>query len=304
MRQNKPGLFLGLVQCLYCLAFFALSNCYLFLRGRLWLLAPAILGLCLIGCFAGLRCLPDAPVGRKICCHGNTLLVVFYGSVAASVVFHALALLRVIPCETKPLIYSAIYCTVCHFILFWNGIACVYLTSHRLGVKLRVVGVLCGWIPVVNLAVLYRIIRTTFREVVLDTLRHRRNRERADQAVCATRYPLLLVHGVFFRDNPVLNYWGRIPKDLEANGAQVYYGNHQSALSVEKSAQELVERIGRIVAETGCEKVNIIAHSKGGLDCRYALEHWNLAPMVASLTTINTPPPGLHLRGLAAGKGF
>lgn len=44
--------------------------------------------------------------------------------------------------------------------------------------------------------------------------------------------------------------------------------------------------------ETGCGKVNIIAHSKGGLDSRAAIAHQGMAPYVASLTTINTPHRG------------
>ena len=44
--------------------------------------------------------------------------------------------------------------------------------------------------------------------------------------------------------------------------------------------------------ETGSEKVNIIAHSKGGLDARYAISKLEMAPYVASLTTINTPHGG------------
>lgn len=38
--------------------------------------------------------------------------------------------------------------------------------------------------------------------------------------------------------------------------------------------------------------MNIIAHSKGGLDCRYALSELGTHPFVASLTTINTPHRG------------
>ena len=53
---------------------------------------------------------------------------------------------------------------------------------------------------------------------------------------CATRYPVLLVHGAFFRDVHWLSYWGRIPAALEQNGAAVYFGNQQSAESVEASA--------------------------------------------------------------------
>jgi triacylglycerol lipase len=38
--------------------------------------------------------------------------------------------------------------------------------------------------------------------------------------------------------------------------------------------------------------VNIIAHSKGGLDCRYAIAHLGMGEYVASLTSINTPHRG------------
>jgi triacylglycerol lipase len=63
-------------------------------------------------------------------------------------------------------------------------------------------------------------------------------------------------------------------------------------VAVQDSAEELAARIREIVQETGCEKVNIIAHSKGGLDCRWALHYLGVAPMVASLTTVNTPHRG------------
>ena len=32
------------------------------------------------------------------------------------------------------------------------------------------------------------------------------------------KYPLLLVHGMGFRDNEYINYWGRIPDTLSAMG--------------------------------------------------------------------------------------
>ena len=44
--------------------------------------------------------------------------------------------------------------------------------------------------------------------------------------------------------------------------------------------------------ETGCQQVNIIAHSKGGLDAHAAIAHCGMAPCVATLTTINTPHRG------------
>ncbi len=100
------------------------------------------------------------------------------------------------------------------------------------------------------------------------------------------------MHGVFFRDFKYLNYWGRIPEALKRNGAVVYYGNQQSAASVAESGRELCERIRRIVQETGCGKANLIAHSKGGLDCRYAISQLGAGELVASLTTVNTPHRG------------
>ncbi len=56
--------------------------------------------------------------------------------------------------------------------------------------------------------------------------------------------------------------------------------------------RELADRIRDIVEKTGCEKLNIIAHSKGGLDARAALQLPGVADHVASLTTVSTPHRG------------
>ena len=47
-----------------------------------------------------------------------------------------------------------------------------------------------------------------------------------------------------------------------------------------------------VLKETGASKVNVIAHSKGGLDTRYAISRLGMSQYVASLTTINTPHIG------------
>ena len=177
-------------------------------------------------------------------------------------------------------------------IVFWNGMIRVYLTSVQLGLKHRVLAALCGWIPLLNIWYLRKIIRITADEVEFETEKWELDAARAESEVCKTKYPILLVHGVFFRDFRYVNYWGRIPRELQRNGAALYYGQQQSAAAVEDSGRELAERIRQILAETGCEKVNIIAHSKGGLDSRAAIAHQGMAPYVASLTTINTPHRG------------
>lgn len=181
---------------------------------------------------------------------------------------------------------------VAEAIVFWNGMIRVYLTSVQLGLKHRVLAALCGWIPLLNIWYLRKIIRITADEVEFETEKWELDTGRAESEVCKTKYPILLVHGVFFRDFRYVNYWGRIPRELQRNGAALYYGQQQSAAAVEDSGRELAERIRQILAETGCGKVNIIAHSKGGLDSRAAIAHQGMAPYVASLTTINTPHRG------------
>ena len=189
-------------------------------------------------------------------------------------------------------IINVIPMVVLEAILFWNGMIRVYLTSIQLGLKHRILAALCGWIPFLNIWYLTKIIRIASDEVEFETEKWELDEVRAENEACKTKYPLLLVHGVFFRDFRYLNYWGRIPKELKRNGAAVYYGQQQSAASVEDSGRELAARIRAILDETGCEKVNIIAHSKGGLDSRAAIAHAGCAPYVATLTTINTPHRG------------
>lgn len=106
------------------------------------------------------------------------------------------------------------------------------------------------------------------------------------------RYPVLFVHGMGFRDRKLINYWGRIPKIFTDDGNPVFYGGQDSNGSIEDNAYALRERIASIISETGAEKLNVIAHSKGGLDMRYAICQLGAAQYVASLTTVNTPHNG------------
>ncbi len=177
-------------------------------------------------------------------------------------------------------------------LIFFIGIVLVYCTSLQLGIKTKIIGVIFAFVPIVNIFLLHKIIKISSEEVEFETNKFEMNVARKEQAICKTKYPILLVHGVFFRDSEKLNYWGRIPHELELNGATIFYGNHQSALSIKDSAKELANRINEIVEKTKCEKVNVIAHSKGGLDCRYALANLGIQDKVASLITINTPHRG------------
>ena len=228
----------------------------------------------------------------RVCADGCELLICFLISASASVLWLLVRLPLWSQGQGRLWLADAV-CVFCvEAVAFWNGILRVYLTSAQIGIKWRLIGVICGFLFPVNVAVLCNIIRLALTECRVENEKLRINEARAKEQCCRTKYPLLLVHGVFFRDSEYLSYWGRIPAQLRMNGAVIYYGNHQSAASVQGSGQELAARIKEICRENGCGKVNIIAHSKGGLDSRYAVSRLDMDQYVASLTTINTPHRG------------
>ncbi len=269
-----------------------LCNC-----GLLICVSPGLLFL-LVPCVVVVNALPllaqSAPLGKQLwfLTHGNYCLKVFVLSTIISVIFQIILGLWI---GFEYPIYYLINVGICYAVLavtFYLGIGLIYCTSFQLGLKLRILGICMGLVPIANILLLLIILRETDREIAYETEKELLNQRRKDDQICRTRYPILLVHGVFFRDYKYFGYWGRIPGQLRRNGAQVYFGNQPSAASIADCAQVLTQRIRQITEETGCEKVNIIAHSKGGLDCRYAMAFCGAASMVASITTINTPHRG------------
>ena len=252
-----------------------------------WFLSFILLNSILI---FSVRKLPESRL--KICAYGCRMLICFLITCLAEVIYLLVNIPMLFNGEIKEWLFSLLFVVVTECVIFWFGIIPVYISSKQLGMKWRVIGLICGWIPVVNLVALFKIISISSAEYKFESWRIKTNNERKSKQICKTKYPILMVHGVFFRDFEYFNYWGRIPKDLEDNGATIYYGNHHSAASVVDCGVELAERIKEIVESTGCEKVNIIAHSKGGLDSRYAISKCGMEKYVASLTTINTPHRG------------
>lgn len=110
---------------------------------------------------------------------------------------------------------------------------------------------------------------------------------------CQTKYPILLLHGMGFHDRkPVRYYWGRIPRLLREEGATVFFGDQDGNATIEENARHLAGRIRAILRQTGAEKVNIIAHSKGGLEARYLVSTMGMGDVIASITTLATPHNG------------
>ena len=223
---------------------------------------------------------------------GNIILWIFVITTAVAIWHYVPVLYHAIRDRDASHLWEILLVAGAEFLIFWGGIIIVYTTSRQLGFKTRLLGIVFGMIPLANLIMLITILRITGKEAKTELTRCKLNRLRASEHVCQTKYPLLLVHGVFFRDFKHFNYWGRIPDELMRNGAVIYYGEHQSAASVDDSARELEQRILGIIRENGYEKLNVIAHSKGGLDMRTALAKTSVAPYIASLTTVNTPHRG------------
>jgi triacylglycerol lipase len=110
-----------------------------------------------------------------------------------------------------------------------------------------------------------------------------------------TIYPIVLAHGMAGFDTlfGVYEYFYRIPEAMRAEGSEVYLTRVSSFNETERRAEQLLDQIEYIIAATGAEKVNIIGHSHGGLDARYA---FGVRPeLFASVTTVNTPHKGAEL---------
>ena len=285
-RYIKP------VCVIYYIIMSFLLNSYMLVKASPFTLLIVIPLFLLLNSLAGMKPTGTKKLRLRVCNHGTLLLTIFIFSLIPSFIWHIVLAFLTIPNTYMDLVWSIVYCVVASAILFWNGIICVYCTSTQMGIKWRLIGALCGMIPILNLIVLTRITNVTSDELDFEIEKEIISTSPELAEICKTKYPLVLVHGVFFRDSKLFNYWGRIPRTLKLHGATIYYGEHQSALTVKESARELASRIKLITERSGCEKVNIIAHSKGGLDCRYAISEFGLAPYVASITTVNTPHRG------------
>lgn len=106
------------------------------------------------------------------------------------------------------------------------------------------------------------------------------------------KYPVILVHGMGFRDSKFFCYWGRVPKMYRKMGLDIYFGGQDSTGAPETNARQIGDTIDEVLKKTGAKKVNVIAHSKGGLDTRYLISSLGYEDKIASLTTLQTPHHG------------
>ena len=109
---------------------------------------------------------------------------------------------------------------------------------------------------------------------------------------CATRYPLLFLHGICVRDTIRRGHWGRILSTLESHGSHIFLGYQDALGTFENNAHQIAATIEDVLLQTNSEKVNIIAHSKGGVDARCLISSLGLENKIASLTTLSSPHHG------------
>ncbi len=107
-----------------------------------------------------------------------------------------------------------------------------------------------------------------------------------------TKYPIVLVHGLFGFDQAfgVYNYFYRIPSELTEDGATVYVADVSAANSSEMRGEQLLQQLQVIKAVYGHSKFNLIGHSHGAPTIRYVA---SVRPdLVASVTSVGGPNKG------------
>jgi len=112
---------------------------------------------------------------------------------------------------------------------------------------------------------------------------------------------VILVHGLFGFDEVAVGssrqaYFRGIRDALVKDGQATHVARLAPARSIATRAAELVRWIGSVDAR----RVNIVAHSMGGLDARYAIDRLGLGRRVAALLTVGTPHRGSPLADLSA----
>jgi pimeloyl-ACP methyl ester carboxylesterase len=103
--------------------------------------------------------------------------------------------------------------------------------------------------------------------------------------------PVLLIHG-YVEDAAIWKKWEDL---LKKDGIQfftiTFKDSDDKCGSAEQHAKELEKRVQDVKQQSGAQKINIVGHSKGGLDARVFLDITDTKD-VANLIMIGTPNAG------------
>ena len=102
----------------------------------------------------------------------------------------------------------------------------------------------------------------------------------------STKYPLVFIHGAGGFDRIFnLTYFYNIEDHLHKHGYEVFVPRLTAYDRIENRAKQIVDYVDSL----GYEKVNLVGHSLGGVDARYAISKYGLDKKVPSLTTMSSP---------------
>lgn len=115
----------------------------------------------------------------------------------------------------------------------------------------------------------------------------------ADPRGTPARYPVVLHHG-FAAGHGGPFAWRGVAEAIRSTGTKAYVTQVPPFDAIRVRVQYLKQTIDTALAQSGAGKVNIIAHSMGGLDARHLISALGYGDRVASLTTISTPHRGTN----------
>lgn len=86
---------------------------------------------------------------------------------------------------------------------------------------------------------------------------------------------------------------------LREHGVIAFAPNIAPYVSLETGSAAWTRVIGKVIKMTSSKKINIIAHSMGGISLRHAIHTMDLDAVVSSLTTVASPHHGASLAEMA-----
>jgi triacylglycerol lipase len=114
--------------------------------------------------------------------------------------------------------------------------------------------------------------------------------------MASTARPVLLVHGF----GGTKSSWSVVAQNLSARGLIVDAVTYAPfGTSVEQLAERLVVEVGRMLSQTGADKVHLVGHSLGGVVIAQAIASGRLAGLVDTVVTLGSPFGGSPWANLA-----
>lgn len=107
------------------------------------------------------------------------------------------------------------------------------------------------------------------------------------KAVHGARRVLLVLHGIIGETDGIIRYAhdAKLPHDLV-----LAFDYESIGTRIETTAEELAAKLKALSLE--CERIDVLAHSMGGLVTRYMLEHVDNPPTVTKVVLAGTPHQG------------